>query len=141
MALSTDWLWLDFQIHMPTGDTKTHPSEQAWRVLKAWLIHSIHSTYRLEASQEVFVRGKNSQNRSGCSGCSAIAARRLFRSPMCVHFLLLPRCCPGMAQRACGKISACYNLLNNLGKMVPRGGIEPPTRGFSVRKGRFEIVS
>lgn len=41
------------------GDTKTHSTEQAWRVLKAWLIHFFPETYRLEASQEVLVRGKD----------------------------------------------------------------------------------
>lgn len=34
-------------------------AEQAWRVLKAWLIYFFPTTYRLETGQEVLIRGKD----------------------------------------------------------------------------------
>jgi len=36
----------------------SYPTDQAWRVLKAWLIHFFPNTYRLETGQEVLVKGK-----------------------------------------------------------------------------------
>ena len=37
----------------------SHSINQAWRVLKAWLVHFFAETYRLETGQEVLVKGKN----------------------------------------------------------------------------------
>jgi hypothetical protein len=34
------------------------PVEHAWRVLKSWLVHFFPQTYRLEAGQEVLIKGK-----------------------------------------------------------------------------------
>lgn len=34
------------------------PVEQAWRVLKSWLVHFFPQTYRLETGQEVLLKGK-----------------------------------------------------------------------------------
>ena len=36
----------------------SHPTDQAWRVLKAWIFHFLANIYRLETGQEVLVKGK-----------------------------------------------------------------------------------
>ena len=41
------------------GTDDPYPSDQAWRVLKAWLVHFFSETYRLETGQEVLVKGGN----------------------------------------------------------------------------------
>ena len=41
------------------GIDDPHPSDQAWRVIKAWLVHFFCKTYRLETGQEVLVKGGN----------------------------------------------------------------------------------
>jgi hypothetical protein len=40
------------------GNVDDFSAEQAWRVLKAWLIYFFPTTYRLETGQEVLIRGK-----------------------------------------------------------------------------------
>ena len=47
----------EFLSEKPGGDLP-HPPDQAWRVLKAWLVHFFPQSYRLEAGQEVLVKGK-----------------------------------------------------------------------------------
>jgi hypothetical protein len=44
-----------------TANLKTEmvvPVEQAWRVLKSWLVHFFPQSYRLETGQEVLIKGK-----------------------------------------------------------------------------------
>lgn len=40
------------------GSDASYPANQAWRVLKAWLVHFFPETYRFETGQEVLVKGK-----------------------------------------------------------------------------------
>ena len=40
------------------GPGDTYPTDQAWRILKAWFVHFFSETYRLETGQEVLVKGK-----------------------------------------------------------------------------------
>ncbi|MFP6740873.1 MAG: hypothetical protein VCD33_04465, partial [Alphaproteobacteria bacterium] len=40
------------------GPNASYPANQAWRVLKAWLVHFFPETYMLETGQEVVVKGK-----------------------------------------------------------------------------------
>ena len=40
------------------GADALNPTDQSWRVLKAWLVHFFPETYRLETGQEVLVKGK-----------------------------------------------------------------------------------
>lgn len=40
------------------GVDASYPADQAWRVLKAWLVHFFPESYRLETDQEVLVKGK-----------------------------------------------------------------------------------
>lgn len=37
--------------------------EQAWRILKLWLVHFLPSSYRVETGQEVLIKGKELQRR------------------------------------------------------------------------------
>ncbi len=41
------------------GSKAPYPSTEMWRVLKAWLVHFLGETYRLEVGQEVFVKGRD----------------------------------------------------------------------------------
>lgn len=40
------------------GADTDHPADQAWRVLKLWLVHFFPKAYRLETGQEVLIKGK-----------------------------------------------------------------------------------
>ena len=45
------------------GNAAPYPTDQTWRVLKAWLIYFFGETYRLEVGQEVLVKGQDVSGR------------------------------------------------------------------------------
>ena len=45
------------------GDAAPYPTDQTWRILKAWLIYFFGETYRLEVGQEVLVKGQDVSDR------------------------------------------------------------------------------
>ena len=44
------------------GGVAPNTADQAWRILKSWLIYFLGQTYRLEARHEVLVKGQNISN-------------------------------------------------------------------------------